>query len=66
MQYDLTEEQLMMQETVRPIANEKLAQGVTAQDEKDTFDRDIKKILEENGIFFLCLPPLEAKSKKER
>ena len=66
MQYDLNDEQIMMQDTVRRIADEKLAPGAAEQDEKDTFDRDVKKILEENGIFFLCLPPLEAKSKKER
>ena len=66
MQYDLTEEQIMMQETVRRISAEKLAPGAAEQDEKDTFDRDVKKILEENGIFFLCLPPLGARSTKER
>jgi alkylation response protein AidB-like acyl-CoA dehydrogenase len=50
MQYDLTEEQIMMQETVRRIANEKLAPGAADRDD-NKFAWDAKKILEENGIF---------------
>jgi alkylation response protein AidB-like acyl-CoA dehydrogenase len=50
MQYDLTEEQIMMQDTVRRIATDKLAPGAGDRDD-NKFAWDAKKILEENGIF---------------
>jgi hypothetical protein len=65
MQYDLTEEQLMKQETVRCIATEKLDPGASERDQEDTFLGDVKKTLEENGIFFLCLPTHAPSQKKK-
>jgi len=51
MSYDLTEEQIMMQDTVRRIAKEQLAPAAAERDEKNEFAWDAKKILQENGLF---------------
>jgi alkylation response protein AidB-like acyl-CoA dehydrogenase len=51
MLYDLTEEQRMLQDTVRKIASEQLAPGAAARDTNNQFAWDAVEIFRENGIF---------------
>jgi len=56
MQYELTEEQRILQETVRRIARDKVAPGAIERDEKEEFPWDMVKLLAENGIFGIDFP----------
>ena len=51
MQYELTEEQEMLRETVRRVAIEKIEPGAEERDEKGEFDWETAKLLAENGLF---------------
>ncbi|CAO0820874.1 Acyl-CoA dehydrogenase, short-chain specific [Desulfarculales bacterium] len=51
MQYDLTEEQIMLRDTVRRIAQEQLSPGAAARDAKGEFAWDTVEIFRENGLF---------------
>ena len=52
----LTEEQKMIQETVRRLVKEKVAPRAAEIDEKDEFPWDIAKIFGEHGLLNLVLP----------
>jgi len=56
MQYDLTDEQKMLGETVRRLAIEKLEPGAAERDEKGEFDWDTVKYLAEMGLFGADIP----------
>ena len=56
MSYQLTEEQLMIQETVARIARDKIAPGAAERDEKAEFPWDVVEALRENGIFGCDFP----------
>ncbi len=56
MSYDLTEEQLMMQDTVRRIAREKIAPGAAERDERGEFAWDSVEVFRENGLFGADFP----------
>ena len=56
MQYDLTEEQLLLQKTVRRIAKEKVAPGAGSRDESEEFDWDMVELLRENGFYGTDFP----------
>ncbi len=51
MQYGLTDEQVMMRDMVRRLAQEQLAPGAAERDEKGEFAWDAVEIFRENGIF---------------
>lgn len=56
MQYDLTEEQLMLRDTVRRLAKEKIQPGAAARDEKGEFAHDMVEVLRDNGLFGADFP----------
>ncbi len=51
MLYDLTDEQRMLRDTVRKIAQEQIAPGAAARDQKGEFAWDAVEIFRENGLF---------------
>jgi alkylation response protein AidB-like acyl-CoA dehydrogenase len=51
MQYELTEEQRMLQEMVRRLAQEQIAPGAAERDEKAAFPWDVVELFRENGLF---------------
>ena len=51
MQYDLTEEQRMLQDMVRRLAKEKVEPGATQRDIEAKFDWEMVDLLRENGLF---------------
>lgn len=56
MQYELTEEQKMLQETVRRLAQEKILPRAAEIDEKEEYPWDIKELLAQNELLGLCIP----------
>ncbi len=54
--YQLNEEQLMLRDTVRRIAQEQLAPGAAERDEKGEFAWDAVEIFRENGLFACDFP----------
>ncbi|MCP4674543.1 MAG: acyl-CoA dehydrogenase [Deltaproteobacteria bacterium] len=56
MSYNLTKEQLMLQETAQKIAKEQLESGAAARDEKGEFAWDALEIIRENGLFACDFP----------
>ena len=56
MQYDLTEEQQILQKMVRRLAKEKVAPGAMKRDEEGNFDWGIVDLLRENGLFGIDFP----------
>ena len=50
MQYGLTDEQVMLKDTVRRLAREQLAPGAAQRDARSGFAWDAKNILQENGL----------------
>ncbi|MBI4836891.1 MAG: acyl-CoA dehydrogenase family protein [Candidatus Portnoybacteria bacterium] len=51
MQYDLTEEQRMLQDMVRRLAKEQVEPGAARRDAEGAFDWKIVELLRENGLF---------------
>ena len=51
MQYGLTEEQIMLRDTVRRLAVEQILPGAAARDEKEEFAWDAVEVFRENGLF---------------
>ncbi|MCB2228922.1 MAG: acyl-CoA dehydrogenase family protein [Desulfarculaceae bacterium] len=51
MQYGLTEEQIMLRDTVRRLAQEQVAPGAAERDEKEEFPWDVVEVFKENGLF---------------
>jgi alkylation response protein AidB-like acyl-CoA dehydrogenase len=56
MQYDLTEEQRMLQQMVRRLAKEKIEPGARERDEKAQWDWSVVDILRENGLMGVDFP----------
>jgi alkylation response protein AidB-like acyl-CoA dehydrogenase len=56
MSYDLTEEHLMLRDTVARIAKEQIAPGAEERDEKAQFPWDMVEILRENALFGADFP----------
>jgi len=56
MQYDLTEEQVILQNTVRRLAREKVAPGAGRRDEEGDFDWTMVELLRENGLYGIDFP----------
>ena len=56
MQYDLTEEQRMLQDMVRRLAKEKVEPGATQRDIEAKFDWKMVDLLRENGLFGIDFP----------
>jgi len=56
MQYDLTEEQCMLQDMVRRLAKEKIEPGATQRDIEAKFDWEMVDLLRENGLFGIDFP----------
>ena len=51
MQYGLTEEQIMLRDTVRRLAQEQVAPGAAERDEKEEFPWDMVEVFKDNGLF---------------
>ncbi len=56
MQYELNDDQKLLQEMVRRMAKDKVAPGAIERDEKEEFPWDMVKLLGENGIFGIDFP----------
>lgn len=56
MSYDLSEEQVMLKDTIARLAKEQIAPGAEARDEKGGFSWDSAEILRENGLFGADFP----------
>jgi alkylation response protein AidB-like acyl-CoA dehydrogenase len=56
MQYDLTEEQLLLQKTIRRLAKEKVAPGAGNRDETEEFNWDMVELIRENGFYGTDFP----------
>ena len=56
MQYDFTEEQVILQNMVRRLAKEKVAPGASKRDEEGEFSWEMVELLRENGLFGIDLP----------
>jgi len=55
-QYDLTDEQRMLQDMVRKMAKEQVEPGAAKRDEEAKFDWDMVKLLGENGLMGIDFP----------
>ena len=56
MQYDLTEEQLLLRDMVRKLAKEKVEPGAGARDQTGEFSWEMVKLIRENGLFGVDFP----------
>lgn len=56
MQYDLTEEQRMLQNMARRLAREKVAPGAAQRDEEAKFDWSMVELLREKGLIGIDFP----------
>ena len=56
MQFEFTEDQLMMQKMVREFAEKDIAPGVAERDEKEEFSREILNKAGELGLMGICFP----------
>jgi alkylation response protein AidB-like acyl-CoA dehydrogenase len=56
MSYELTEEQILLKETVARIAKEQIVQGAEKRDEEARFPWDMVEILRENALFGADFP----------
>ncbi|UCF84233.1 MAG: acyl-CoA dehydrogenase family protein [Desulfobacteraceae bacterium] len=56
MSYDLTEEQVMLKDTISRLAKEQIAPGAEERDEKGEFSWDSAEIFRENGLFGADFP----------
>ncbi len=56
MSYTLSEEQLMLKDTVRRLAKEKIAPGAAKRDEEGVFSHEMSDLLKENGLFAADFP----------
>ena len=55
-QYDLTEEQRMLQDMVRKMAKEQVEPGAAKRDEEAKFSWEMVKLLAENGLMGIDFP----------
>ncbi len=51
MQYELTEEQVLLRDMVRKLAKEKIEPGAAARDQKGEFSWEMVELIRENGLF---------------
>ena len=51
MQYDLTEEQVLLRSMVRKLAKEKVEPGAAVRDQKGEFSWEMVELIRENGLF---------------
>ena len=56
MQYDLTEEQRMLQDMVRRLAKEQVEPGAAKRDVDGKFDWEMVDLLRENGLISIDFP----------
>jgi alkylation response protein AidB-like acyl-CoA dehydrogenase len=56
MQYDLTEEQILLQNMVRRLAKDKVAPGAGQRDEDGHFAWDMVELMRENGLYGIDFP----------
>jgi alkylation response protein AidB-like acyl-CoA dehydrogenase len=56
MQYDLTEEQVLLRDMVRKLAKEKVEPGAAVRDQKGEFSWEMVKLIRENGLFGVDFP----------
>ncbi len=56
MSYALSEEQIMLKETVSRLAKEQIAPGAEQRDEEEKFPWDMVDVLRENGLFGADFP----------
>ncbi len=56
MQYGLTEEQVLLRDTVRKLAKEKVEPGAGARDQKGEFSWEMVELIRENGLFGVDFP----------
>ena len=56
MQYELTEEQRMLQDMVRRLAKEKVEPGATKRDAEGEFDWEMVDLMRENGLYGIDFP----------
>ncbi|MHC1742780.1 MAG: acyl-CoA dehydrogenase family protein [Syntrophobacteraceae bacterium] len=56
MQYDLTEEQILLQNMVRRLAKDKVTPGAGQRDEDGHFDWDMVELMRENGLYGIDFP----------
>ena len=56
MAYDLTEEQVMLKETISRLAKEQIAPGAEKRDEEGGFSWDSAEVFRENGLFGADFP----------
>ena len=54
--YPLTEEQIMLRDLCRQLAEEKIRPVSRQLDEKEEFPADIIKVMGESDLFSLCIP----------
>jgi len=54
--YNLTEEQMMLRDLCRQIAEEKIRPQSKELDEREEFPADIMKVLAQSDLFSLCIP----------
>jgi alkylation response protein AidB-like acyl-CoA dehydrogenase len=63
MQYELTDEQALLQTTVRRLAKEKVSPGAGDRDEAEEFDWDMVELLRENGLYGTDFPEIHGGSE---
>ncbi len=56
MQYELTEEQLLLRDMARKLAKEKVEPGAGARDQKGEFSWEMVQLIRENGLFGVDFP----------
>ncbi len=56
MQYELTEEQILLQNMVRRLARDKVAPGAARRDEEGHFDWEMVELMRENGLYGIDFP----------
>lgn len=56
MQYELTEEQILLRDTVRKLAKEKVEPGAAARDQKGEFSWEMVELLRTNGLMGVDFP----------
>ncbi len=56
MQYDFTDEQVLLQNMVRRLARERVAGGAAQRDEDGEFDWEMVDLLRENGLYGIDFP----------
>jgi alkylation response protein AidB-like acyl-CoA dehydrogenase len=56
MQYELTEEQILLQNMVRRLGREKVAPGAGKRDEDGKFDWEMVQLMRENGLYGIDFP----------